>query len=91
MAEIKVKHINQEFSLADGDVLYLDIPYPVRFLIGAVSADITMSVQVITNGSYRDVSPVITSGEASISSQIFPPKTKYKFSGGASEVKIYGV
>ena len=91
MVAYTATHINKSFALADGDTLYLDIKYPVRVLVAAVSASITMSVEVIDgSGNYRDMTPVIATTGALISSDIWPPLTRFKFTGGTSEVKVYG-
>lgn len=91
MAVYTAKYINQEFQLADGDELILDYSYPVRMQVAAVSTSVTMATKVITGGTYRDMSPVVATTGVLISSDIWPPKSTYRFSGGASEVKIYGV
>lgn len=91
MVLFTAKYINQEFELADGDELQLDFSFPVRMQIAAVTTDVTMSTKVITGGTYRTMSPVVTSSGVVISSEIWPPKSLYKFTGGASEIKVYGV
>lgn len=91
MATYTAKNINQEFELADGDIIILDFSYPVRLQVAAVSSDVTIAIKVITNGTFRDISPSVTSSGVLISSDIWPPKSEIRFSGGASEVKIYGV
>lgn len=91
MVAYTAEFINQEFALADGDILLLDMPTPARILVAAVAADVTVSVEVIKDsGNYRVMGPVVTTTTTNISSQIWPPKTRFKFTGGASEVKVYG-
>lgn len=91
MVNYTARYINEAFTLASGDTLALDMPYPARLQVGAISDDVTVSTQIITGGTFRDISPVVTSAGVLISSDIFPPKSVFKFTGGASEVKVYGV
>ena len=91
MVAYTAKNINQAFALADGDTLYIDLNYPVRIVVGAVSTDVTVAIDIMGAGNFRDMDPVITSTTTQISADIWPPKTNYKFTGGASEVRVYGV
>lgn len=92
MVAYTANNINQEFTLADGDTLLLDMPYPVRIVVAAVSTDVTVGIEVIKDsGNYRAMSPVVTTTTTLNSNDIWPPKTRYNFTGGGAEVKVYGV
>jgi len=88
MSEHKIDLINNRKVVAAGDTVKIINSNSLYFLIGAGIDDVTVSIQVIEDGDFRTIDPVIEAGKALQTANKIPNGAVVKFSA-AAEVWAY--
>lgn len=89
MAQTDINFIDNRQLVPDGDEVRLTAPSSAYFLISALTADVTVSIQTLVGGSFRDFSEVVPSGQSK-TTVLLPVGTVLKFTGSDVEVWAYG-
>ena len=87
MAQYEINFKNNRLQLSDGDELKITQSNGVKLFIASVGAGITVSLQLIEGGSFRNLTPTIPINEVR-EIDILPIGAILKFTGGDVEVWV---
>lgn len=89
MATVQIDLSDPRIAVNDGDIIEVVGGKAVYIMVGSVSANITLSVDIIGNGNYRDISPMIHANKIMVTPVKYPVGSKIKITGGSAEIWIY--
>lgn len=88
MTDFSIDLDNNELTVAANDTITVHNVDSVYLMIAAVGADVTVSIQLITGGLYRDLDLTVTDGTVKTTTHKIPRGVTVKFSA-AAEVLAY--